>query len=311
MGMREAFMHRLLERAREDAGIVLITGDLGFGVIDKFEQELPEQFLNAGVAEQDMTGVAAGLALGGLRPFTYSIGNFATLRCLEQLRNDCAYHDLPVTAVAVGGGFSYGPLGFSHFATEDLAVMRAIPGITVLAPGCSWEAAGIVDALVERTTGCVYVRLDKSEAAPTGRPAETFAIGPPRLLREGVDVALITTGGILGEALKAAVVLDLMGVSASVLHIPTVSPFDQGAFVGIAESVRCLVVIEEHCRSGGLYGAVAEAMVARGMARPVVSIAIPDEFARVVGSQTYLRRLYGMDAAAIAERAAALAGPQK
>src|SRR5437870_4203198 len=138
--MRDAFMARLERMAAADPRVFFITGDLGFGVVDRFAEKFPRQFLNAGVAEQNMTGLATGLALEGRVVYTYSIGNFPTLRCLEQVRNDAAYHDANVKVVAIGGGFSYGALGMSHHAMEDLAILRAIPGITVVAPGCLWEA---------------------------------------------------------------------------------------------------------------------------------------------------------------------------
>src|ERR1041385_4546417 len=137
--MRNAFIQRLMQLAPHDPRLMLVTGDLGFGVLDEFSKKFPKQYLNAGVAEQNMTGVATGLALEGRIVFTYSIGNFPTLRCLEQIRNDAAYHGANVKVVAIGGGFSYGALGMSHHATEDLSIMRAIPGLTVVSPGDDWE----------------------------------------------------------------------------------------------------------------------------------------------------------------------------
>src|SRR3954470_15102674 len=179
--MRDAFTNRLEQRAAGNPRLFLITGDLGFGVLDKFERSFPSQYLNAGVAEQNMTGLATGIALEGRIVFTYSIGNFPTLRCLEQIRNDAAYHEANVKVVAIGGGFSYGALGMSHHATEDLAILRAI-GIPVVAPGCDWEAAEAVDALVA-TPGTCYLRLDKTSAGSTGRAGEKFELGVSRRLR--------------------------------------------------------------------------------------------------------------------------------
>src|SRR3954463_15148368 len=147
---------------------MLITGDLGFAVLDDYRKRFPRQFINAGVAEQNMTLVATGMALEGHIVFTYSIGNFPTLRCLEQIRNDAAYHGANVKVVAIGGGFSYGALGMSHHATEDLAILRAI-GLTVVAPGCDWEAAEAVNALVEKEGTC-YLRLDRPSTGSTERP---------------------------------------------------------------------------------------------------------------------------------------------
>ena len=161
--MRDAFIAELMEMAEHDPSIMLITGDLGFGVLNAYIERFPHQFLNAGVAEQNMTGLAAGLALEGHKVYTYSIGNFTTLRCLEQLRNDVCYHDADVTAVAVGGGFSYGQLGMSHFATEDLAILRALPNMTVVAPSDPWETR-VLTRQMAAAPGPKYLRLDKGKA---------------------------------------------------------------------------------------------------------------------------------------------------
>ena len=200
--MRDAFIRALSELADQDPSIVLVNGDLGFGVLNDFIANRPTQYLNAGVAEQNMTAVACGMALEGARAYTYSIANFTTLRCLEQLRNDVCYHDANVTAVSVGGGFSYGQLGMSHFATEDLAILRALPNMTVVAPSDPWQAAELTKQLHKRG-GPTYLRIDKDKAGLPPAP-EDVVLGKVRVVREGGDVAIFATGGILGEALKAA-----------------------------------------------------------------------------------------------------------
>src|ERR1051325_134088 len=200
--MRDAFIARLEKLAASNPRVFLITGDLGFGVLDSYRKNQPRQFLNAGVAEQNMTGLATGLALEGRIVFTDSIANFPTLRCLEQIRNDAVYHDANVKVVAIGGGFSYGTLGFSHHATEDLAILRSL-GMPVIAPGCDWEAEEAVDALVN-TPGAGYLRLDRSSAGSTRMPGEKFELGKARVLRAGKDLTLVSTGGILSEVLQAA-----------------------------------------------------------------------------------------------------------
>src|SRR4051812_38741806 len=269
--MRDAFTNRLEQRASNDPRVFLITGDLGFGVLDQFEMSYPRQYLNAGVAEQNMTGLATGIALEGRIVFTYSIGNFPTLRCLEQIRNDAAYHEANVKIVAIGGGFSYGALGMSHHATEDLAIMRAI-GIPVVAPGCNWEAAESVNALVA-TPGTCYLRLDRASAGSTGRPGETFELGRARTLRTGTDVTLMATGGILAEVLAAADFLRKeRGISCRVLSMHTVFPLDVNAVLGAARETGGILTVEEHTIRGGLGAAVAEAcldnaVIPRGFAR--------------------------------------------
>jgi transketolase len=297
--MRDSFTARLEQLAASDPRIFLITGDLGFGVLDKFETKFPRQFLNAGVAEQNMTGLATGLALEGRIVFTYSIGNFPTLRCLEQIRNDAAYHEANVKVVAIGGGFSYGALGMSHHATEDLAILRAL-GITVVAPGCNWEAAESVNALVA-TPGTCYLRLDRASAGSTGRPAERFELGRARTLRDGDDVTLISTGGILAEALAAADWLSAeRGISCRVISMHTVSPLDTEAVLAAARETGGIVTVEEHTVRGGLGGAVAETCLEHGCApRAFLRVALREGFSSIVGSQEFLRSRYGINRSAI------------
>ena len=201
--MRDAFIARLTDIAREDPRLILVTGDLGFGVLTKFSQDFPGQYLNAGVAEQNMTGVAVGMALEGRIAYTYSIANFPILRCLEQIRNDAAYHDANVKIVSIGGGFSYGQLGMSHHATEDIAIMRALPNVTVVSPGCLWETREATSA-IHNYPGTCYLRLDKSSAGDTSREGEKFELGKIRTVREGSDLTIASTGGILGAVLSAA-----------------------------------------------------------------------------------------------------------
>src|SRR5205809_1946830 len=214
--MRDSFTARLEQLAAADPRIFLITGDLGFGVLDSFEKKFPRQFLNAGVAEQNLTGVATGLALEGRIVFTYSIANFPTLRCLEQVRNDVCYHEANVKIVSIGGGFSYGALGISHHATEDLAIFRALPNMAVVAPCDLWEVKEATRALVE-TTGPALLRIDKSAAASIVRPGERFQLGRARQLRDGADITLVAAGGIMEEALTAADLLAARGIQCRVL----------------------------------------------------------------------------------------------
>lgn len=281
---------------------MIVTGDLGFGVLTEFEARFPKQYINAGVAEQNMTGLATGLALEGRIVFTYSIANFSTIRCLEQIRNDASYHDANVKVVAIGGGFSYGQLGFSHHATEDLSVMRAIPNLTVVSPGDFWEAENAADAMVN-TPGTGYVRIDKSSAGYTQKDGEVYQLGRARMLRDGDDATLIATGGILEEALKAADQLQLEGIKCRVLSMHTIKPLDEVAIKNAAQDTGGIVTIEEHTVDGGLGGAVAETLLESGpIPRFFYRIGLRAGFATIVGSQKYLRSRYGMDADAIVQR---------
>jgi transketolase len=299
--MRDAFVNSLTSLAEQDRRIVLVTGDLGFGVLDDFRRRCPRQFLNAGVAEQNMIGVATGLALDGHVVFTYSIANFAFMRCLEQIRNDAAYHDCNVNVVAVGGGLSYGALGISHHATEDLAIMRSIPGVTVVAPGDDYEASEAASSLHARP-GVGYVRLDRSGAGMNVTRNESFSLGRARVLRNGSDITLVGTGGILAEVLMAADALAEHGISCRVLSMHTLKPLDHEALLAAARSTGGIVTVEEHTVDGGLGGAVAESLLEAGVSPGVFRrIGLRCGFSSIVGSQDYLRRQYGLDRVAITD----------
>lgn len=299
--MRDHVVGRITELALTDPRIVLITGDLGFGVLNEFRERCADQFINAGVAEQNMSAMAAGLAIEGFVVFTYSIGNFPTLRCLEQLRNDICYHDVNVNVLAVGGGFSYGPLGMSHHATEDLSIMRSLPNMQVIAPSDPWQAAQAVDAIVAHS-GPSYLRIDKSSAGLEIPAKSEFQIGKARVLSRGSDVTLVGVGGLLAECLKAADALDHNGVSTGVIEMATVKPVDRCAILDAAMRSPLIVTVEENSVVGGLGGAVAEILAENGCRSRLLRIGLQDTYSSVVGSQEYLRNYYHMDAPAIVKR---------
>jgi len=293
--MRDVFIERLTQMAERDPRIMLITGDLGFGVLADYAQRFPRQFINAGVAEQNMTGIATGLALEGHIVYTYSIANFVFMRCLEQIRNDAAYHDCNVNVVSIGGGFSYGSLGISHHATEDLSIMRSLPGLTVVSPCDDWEASEASEALAN-TPGTSYLRLDKSTAGMTQRPGESFELGRIRQLREGHDLTLAATGGILDDVLAAADHLRDSGIHCRVLSVHTIKPLDTGTLAEAARETGGIVTVEEHTIDGGLGGAVAENLLEAGtVPRIFHRIGLRSGFSSIVGSQAYLRTRYGID----------------
>jgi transketolase len=299
--MRSRFFAGLLAAASEDPDIVLITADLGFGVVEPFVEACPGQFINAGVAEQNMTGLAAGIALAGGKVFTYSIANFPTLRCLEQIRNDVAYHRADVTVVAVGGGLAYGALGMSHHATEDLAVMRAIPGLAVAAPGDPAETDAVVADLIAKG-GPAYLRLGKSGERSVHPGPVKVERGESLELRSGDEVAIFTTGAILDVAVEAADLLKREGIHAGVRSFPWLDPLDIDAIQQAARRYRAVVTVEEHSIVGGLGSAVAEVLAEMRGAAPLVRVALPARFISVVGDQNYLRSVYGLDAGAVSRR---------
>ena len=300
--MRDHFIQRLGELVLQDPDILLITGDLGFGVFNDFRENYPANFINVGVAEQQMTGLATGLALEGKTTFTYSIGNFATLRCLEQIRNDAAYHGANVNVVCIGGGFSYGALGISHHATEDLAILRSIPDITVVAPCGHWETMAATAAIAQEP-GTAYLRLDKSAGDDSAiTDSESFTLGRARILRPGTDCAIITTGGILEEVQKAVAELSTKNIAARVISMHTIKPIDVETVMAAATETNALITVEEHTVNGGLGSAVLEVLADHEQFTRVLRIGLESGFSSIVGSQQYLRQLYKLDAASIAQR---------
>jgi len=298
--MRNAFIRGLTALAQEDERVVLLTGDLGFKIFDDFARRFPGRFVNVGVAEANMIGIAAGLALGGYRPFAYSIAPFVTLRCLEQIRNDVCYNRAPVTIVGVGGGYSYGPNGPTHHALEDIAVMRALPNMTVVCPGDPVEAELAVLA-TRFHPGAIYLRLGRAgdAVAHAGRPE--FRIGRAITLRPGRDCALIATGAMLPVALATAEILAGKDVSCRVVSMHTVKPLDQALLRECCAEHELLFTLEEHSKIGGLGGAVAEWLAANFAPRRLHCFGAGDEFLHVSGRQSYLRETQGLTPGKIAE----------
>lgn len=302
--MRDAFVRALMREAENNRRLVLITGDLGFGVLKPFWERFPDRFINAGIAEQSMAGMASGLAATGRTVIIYSIGNFPTLRCLEQIRNDCAYHDRDVKIVCVGGGFVYGSLGMSHHATEDLAVMRALPGVTCFAPGDPAETEAVTEVMLH-TPGTCYLRLGRgNEIRVHENPVEDWRIPKAIDVLPGDDTVIMTTGGMLPEAVKAAGLLKEKGISAAVVSFPCVKPADTERIREIAGRFSKVVTVEEHNITGGFGSSVCEIMAELPEKCRVRRIGLEDTYSTVVGSQQYLRKVYGMDAEAICAKTA-------
>lgn len=293
--MRDTFVKTLLEIAKKDKNVYIITGDLGFGVLKPFWEQLPDQIINAGIAEQNMTSIAAGLALQGKIVYTYSIGNFPTLRCIEQIRNDCAYHNANVKVVCVGGGFVYGSLGMSHHATEDIAMMRALPDVTVMAPGDLVEAACATKAIYE-TPGTCYLRLGRGGEKQIHDKIDNFEIGKAIKIRDGKKVAVFSTGAIFDEVDEACKILEQEGITPTVYTFPTVKPIDKDVILKCASEYGTIITVEEHNLSGGFGSAVAEILAENNMGAKLVRVALDDRYSCIVGSQKYLRKQYSIDA---------------
>ena len=299
--MRDSFVRSLLELAKADKNIELVTGDLGFGVLRPVWEALPDQFINAGIAEQNMTAMAAGMALEGKTVFVYSIGNFPTMRCLEQIRNDCAYHGANVKIGCGGGGFVYGSLGMSHHATEDLAVMRSLPGVTVFSPADKVEAAEVGKAAGAQPGTC-YIRLGRGGEPVVREKIDDFQVGKAIPVQKGSRVAIFSTGDINKEVALAVELLSRNGIEPTVYTFPTVKPVDAQTVLECAREHGLIVTCEEHNVQGGLGSAVAEVLAERQGKARLLRIGMEDAYCAVVGSQDHLRKHYGMNGETIARR---------
>jgi transketolase len=302
--VRAAFIHTLCALAGQDERIWLVTGDLGFSVLEPFYERYPQRYINVGVAEQNMIGVAAGLAEAGKTVFTYSIANFATLRCLEQIRNDVCYHVADVKVVSVGGGLSYGPQGYTHHGIEDLAILRALPGMTVVAPGDPVETDLATRAIAAHRGPC-YLRLGKASEPVVHRAVPDFALGRAIEVCPGSEAALITTGGMLAQGQAACEALRREGRSVAHFSMPTIKPLDLDA---ILRAARCGVVVtaEEHSVTGGLGSAVAEVLAeSESRHARLFRYALPDRLHHLIGTQDFIREHLAGDLTAFVRRAIA------
>jgi transketolase len=299
--MRGAFLKTLADLAGSDDRIVLLTGDLGFTVVEPFADRFPKRFFNVGVAEQNMVGVATGLAEAGFIPFVYSIATFATLRAYEFIRNGPVLHHLPVRIVGIGGGFEYGSAGFTHHALEDIAVMRVLPGLTVVAPADPAQAAAALYAIWD-LPGPIYFRLGKDDRATVPGLDGSFELGRMERLRDGRDVAIVTMGAIANEALAAADALQEAGIESTVLIVSTISPAPIDGLAQMLEGFRTIVTVEAHYQVGGLGSLVCEVMAERSPGAHVIRLGVSGSPGGVSGSEGFLNRAHGLSRDMIAAR---------
>lgn len=299
--MRTAFISTLLELAREDPNLWLVTGDLGFSVLEPFFEQFPNQYVNAGVAEQDMIGISAGLALCGKKVFVYSIIPFITLRCLEQIRNDVCLQNCNVKLVGVGEGYSYGQLGPTHHSIEDIAVMRALPDMKVVCPGDPWEVKNAIEAAY-RTDGPVYLRIGKKGEPIIHKKGAKFKIGKGIIVDEGKQLAIISTGNMLEESFRAVQVLADKGISARLISMHTIKPIDINLIIECAKKFQYLFTVEEHSRIGGLGSAVSEIVAEYDLDVKFHSFAVDDKFTKIAGTHEFLRKINGLSSQQIANQ---------
>lgn len=285
--MRKTFINTLIECAKKDESIFVLVGDLGFSVFEEFASLFPDRYINVGVAEQNMTGIAAGLAHEGYKVITYSIGNFNTLRCFEQIRNDVCYHNLNVKIVSVGAGFSYGSQGYTHFAIEDIAAMRLLPNMRVYSPSTINEMEFVTNQLFTENSPC-YVRIGSS-ALNLDYEIKKDKIN---IVKEGKDILILVTGNIISNVIEASKLLEEKGINVCIASVYSLEPFDTDFLKKKIKDIKKIITIEEH-GIGGLYSIVSEALVNDDI--KVKGLYIFKDACKYADSQNYMRGRYGLD----------------
>lgn len=302
--MKKMLINTICDIMSENKEVYMFTADLGYGVMDRLQEEYPDRFINVGICEQNMTSMAAGMALEGNIVFTYSIGNFPTLRCIEQIRNDVAYHRANVKIVAVGAGFSYGNLGMTHHATEDIAMMRAIPGMVIFSPADRAETKEAVKAAV-KINGPVYIRLGRGGEEDINHME--LKVNKVMCVKEGMisngkpKVAILGTGTVMSELEKAANVLQ-NEFDVAAYSVAQLKPIDVEGIIELCQEADYVVTVEEHNIVGGLGSALAEILAEDTCDCKLIRIGMNDSFTQVVGSPSYLRQYYGLDCDGICRR---------
>ena len=297
--MRNAFAEEMTSLARTDKRVVVLSGDIGNKLFDKFKAIDEKRFYNCGIAEANMMGVAAGMALSGLRPFVYTITPFTTARCFEQIRVDVWYHNAPVVIVGTGSGLSYSELGPTHHSLEDMAILRTLPGMRVVAPCDSAELRQVMHEVLKDNSP-TYIRIGKKGEADIHNSMPDLHLGKAFIIRPGTDIGLLCAGNMMAETLKAADLLMTGGISAEVVSFHTVKPLDDDYLQQAATRFKLLVTVEEHSRIGGFGGAVAEWRMAKTSKVTQISFGTDDVFMHEVGSQAFARKKNGLTADNIA-----------
>jgi transketolase len=309
--MRNAFAKQITELARTDPRVVLLSGDIGNRLFDDFKKQCPGRFFNCGVAEANMMGVAAGMALSGLRPVCYTITPFLTYRCLEQIRIDVCYHHAPVVIVGTGSGLSYASLGATHHSCEEMGMLRLLPGLAVVAPADEHEVRAALKAALQHPHP-VYLRIGKKGEPKLHASEPPFAIGQAISMREGTQVCILSAGTMLPVALQAAERLEQQSISTAVYSYHTIKPLDLDVLARVFSSAHVVATLEEHSVLGGLGGSVAEWLADQpGTKARLVRLGTRDEFLHETCEQEEAREHYGLTPEAVAQRLAASLAAQR
>ena len=303
--MRNAFADEITKLAQADERIVLLTGDIGNQLFNRFKEACPKRFYNCGVAEANMVGMAAGLAMCGLRPVCYTIAPFLTYRCMEQIRIDLCYHHVPVILVGTGSGLAYASLGSTHHSCEEVGMLRLLPGMNVLAPGDAWEVRACLSAALAQD-GPAYIRIGKKGEPVVHASRPEMRLGQALQLSEGRDVALLSSGAMLPEVVALSKLLESQGIRPAVFSFPTVKPLDTQLLEKVFAGYRLVATVEEHSVLGGLGGSIAEWKADRPkMPGRLLRFGTEDVFLHETCEQEEAREHFGLVAGKMAERIAA------
>lgn len=295
--MRNTFINTLSTLAKDDDSIYIVSGDAGYGVFEEFRDHYPDRFINAGVAEANMIGYSAGMALTGFNVFVYNIIPFVLYRCYEQVRNDICYQKLPVTLVGIGSGITYAPQGMTHYSVEDITLASTLPNLTVISPIDPVEVRAAVNYAAQ-ASGPVYIRLAKT-GEPDFRTSECNDILEPAVIRDGEDAIILSYGSIFGEAAEAADILDSRGIHVRLVSVPVLQPFPKNRIAKLISGFKTVITLEEHYHTGGLTSRMAELFVSHKITSALVPLTIPDQFIHHINKQAGLRNRYNIDAQAV------------
>ncbi|MFH0863466.1 MAG: transketolase C-terminal domain-containing protein [Candidatus Gottesmanbacteria bacterium] len=291
--MRTAFVNSLIKLADKDKRVVLLTGDLGYGVLEKFRDKFPDRFLNCGVAEANMVGVAAGMAVSGKIPYVYSIGTFLIMRAFEQIRNDICYQNLNVKLIGVGCGLTYSLYGATHQPIEDVGITRCLPNLVIISPGDPVEV-DLATKFSLKHQGPLYLRIGSVGEPTIHKKQPNFRFGQGITLVSGKDITIIASGNMLENAYQAAIDLNKKGISTKLISMPFIKPIDKDLILKAARETKAIFTIEEHFITGGLGTAVAEVLAESSQKVFLRRIALPDKYPSEIGSRQYLREIYGL-----------------
>lgn len=287
--MRQTFVNTIESIASKNKDVMLLIADLGFSIYEGFVEKTPNQFLNVGIAEQNMTGIAAGMALEGKIPFIYSIIPFVTMRNFEQIRNDLCYQNLNVKIVGVGAGFTYGPYGHTHHGLEDIGILRTLANLTIFCPGDTKETKFATEEAL-RIKGPVYIRLGRTGEPPVHKGKPELKVGKGALISDGNDITIIATSTMVYRGLEVSKLLEKDGLGVRLISMHTIKPFDYQIIIDSAKKTKAIFSLEEHSIIGGLGSAVSEVLSESGLKTKFKRIGVPDRFTKVIGNQEYMRK---------------------